>query len=222
MIEKKKIDNWSDEIECLEILKDCDGAVTLHDVYHSDKTVVMVMDKLTPFFPTENEYDVRESVKEILLALRSIHGRGIIHGDVKPKNVMKDDDDVCRFIDFGLSHRFSDEHTPIILENPCGTPGYASPEVYNKTTSPKSDVWSVGVAAFNFLTGELPFPGDTSCRVMHHILYSQPAVNRILDLGYSMHAANFVLDMLAKKPAHRPSVEGALAHPWFSAYIPKP
>jgi serine/threonine protein kinase len=221
VVEKKGTDRWTSEIECLQILKDCDGVVSLHDVYQSDKAVVMVMDKMTPFFPSEDEYDVRESVREILLALSDIHDHGVIHGDVKPGNVMKGDDDSCKFIDFGLSTRFSDENKPVILKDPCGSPGYASPEVYNKTTSPKSDVWSTGVVAYNFMTGDLPFPGSTPCKVMHHILYTNPTTGRILDFGYSIHAANFVLDLLAKKPSDRPSVKEALAHSWFSTYIPK-
>jgi serine/threonine protein kinase len=222
VVEKKGVDRWSGEIECLEILKDCDNAVSLHDVYQSEYAAVMVMDKMTPFYPSADEYVVRESIREILLALDEIHKRGIIHGDVKPANIMKGGDEACKFIDFGLSVRFFNNDKPVILSQSCGSPGYASPEVYNKKTSPKSDVWSVGIVAYNFLTGELPFPGSTSCQVMHRILYSQPAISRIIDLGYSTHAANFVLDLLTKKPDQRPSVKEALTHPWFSTYMQTP
>ncbi len=104
-------------------------------------------------------------LRPVLGGLAAAHHAGLVHRDVKPENVLISDDGEVKIVDFGLVRAVAEAgitSTSVIL----GTAAYLSPEqVKDGNASPRSDVYAVGVVAYELLTGETPFSGDTSLSV---------------------------------------------------------
>jgi predicted Ser/Thr protein kinase len=115
--------------------------------------------------------------EDIAVALAAAHQQGIIHRDVKPGNILIDDQGHPKLLDFGLSHsRQSGFDTLLIEGHPIGTPAYMSPEqVEGRATSINtwSDVYSLGVIFYQMMVGKLPFRG-TSREMLTAILSETP------------------------------------------------
>ena len=108
-----------------------------------------------------NIKSLRSTVAQVLRALKYLHSRGIVHGDIKPSNLMIDDRKRIKLGDFGLARRASDEDGSLLK----GTTKYMAPEVmsdeFGEVGSP-SDLYSLGFAAYELLCGpnfESLFPG---------------------------------------------------------------
>ncbi|TDI46078.1 MAG: tetratricopeptide repeat protein [Acidobacteria bacterium] len=98
---------------------------------------------------------------QILSGLGEAHRQGVVHRDLKPQNIMVDQEDVVRIMDFGIA-RTADSATMTGTGEMMGTPDYISPEqVKGDTADAKSDLYACGVILFELLTGETPFKGDT-------------------------------------------------------------
>lgn len=99
-----------------------------------------------------------EILAQVCDAVHFAHSRGIIHGDIKPGNMLINQDGVVKLADFGLARlmehgdRASDSWTPM------GTPEYAAPELYDKNATPdhRADIYSLGVVLHEMLTGSPP------------------------------------------------------------------
>ena len=104
-------------------------------------------------------------LRPVLGGLAAAHRAGLVHRDVKPENVLISDDGDVKLVDFGLVRAVAEAgitSTSVIL----GTAAYLSPEqVKDGTASPRSDVYAVGIVAYELLTGQTPFSGDTSLSV---------------------------------------------------------
>jgi serine/threonine protein kinase len=94
---------------------------------------------------------------DIVLGLRFVHSRGIVHSDLKPSNVLIRGSGRPLIGDFGSSHFRSDDAT---LTDVSGTPHYAAPELFdeNAPLTPKVDVWAFGLIVYEILTGSAVFP----------------------------------------------------------------
>lgn len=103
----------------------------------------------------------------ICRGLAAAHAAGLVHRDVKPENVLISDDGEVKIADFGLVRAVAEAgitSTSVIL----GTAAYLSPEqVGSGEAGPRSDVYSVGILAYELLTGRTPFTGDTALSVAY-------------------------------------------------------
>ena len=108
-----------------------------------------------------NIKSVRSTISQVLRALKYLHSRGIVHGDIKPSNLMIDDRKRIKLGDFGLARRASDEDGSLLK----GTTKYMAPEVVSDEfgeVGSASDLYSLGFAAYELLCGpnfESLFPG---------------------------------------------------------------
>src|SRR5689334_23646985 len=143
---------------------------------------------------------------QIADALAHAHGRGIVHRDVKPSNVLLAETggvDV-RLLDFGLA-QMAEFDTLTALGDIPGTLAYISPErLQGLAATPAADVWGVGVFLWEALAGEHPFWGGDMTETSRSIQHGAPPLEtRRPDLPE--HVLQTVADALVANPARRPS-----------------
>jgi len=111
----------------------------------------------------------------VLEALAYLHGRGVLHRDVKTGNIMLDAAGRPRLMDFGLT-RFSDETSLTQTGLVFGSPHYMSPEQgMGEPLDARSDLFSLGVVLYELLAGRLPFRGDHPIGVVYAIINEEPS-----------------------------------------------
>ncbi|HXW97337.1 MAG TPA: serine/threonine-protein kinase [Gemmatimonadales bacterium] len=140
---------------------------------------------------------------EVGQALAYAHRRGIVHRDIKPANIMLDGDGWAMVTDFGIA-KVLDSDALTVSGTMIGTPFYMSPEqCAGKPVSGASDQYSLGVVAYEMLTGHPPFSGETIMEIMkgHFFEAPRPVEEERPDCPPGL--AIMVNRMLAKEPADR-------------------
>lgn len=152
------------------------------------------------------ESDTIDIAIQVAEALEHAHERGLIHRDVKPKNIMITKEDVVKLADMGLARAMSDVETAEAEAGRAfGTPYYISPEQIRgeKEIGPPADIYSLGVTLYHMVTGNVPFEGKSPSSVMHkHLkndLIPPDHVNPNLGAGIS----EVIEMMMAKKVKDR-------------------
>jgi serine/threonine-protein kinase len=114
---------------------------------------------------------------EIAQALGAAHDRGIVHRDVKPQNVLVDEEGSAKVTDFGIA-RTLDQEQLTADGRVLGTTDYVSPEqALGHPVTGQSDLYSLGIVLFEMLTGDVPFHGDNQIAVaMKHVREALPDV----------------------------------------------
>ncbi len=145
--------------------------------------------------------DVVRIVTEILAALGYSHKLGVVHRDVKPANVFVQPDGTAKVADFGIAHVESSELTQV--GTVLGTPAYMSPEqILGLPVDGRSDLFSVGVMLYQFLTGERPFTGSATI-TMRKVLEEDPLPPSRFNAQVPGALDSVVRRALAKKPEDR-------------------
>lgn len=105
------------------------------------------------------ETRVRELVRQVACAMQQAHAANLIHGDIKPSNLMEDTSGAVRILDFGLASRIDPDATQSTAFSPTeGTVAYLAPELLlGARQSAQSDIYALGVVMFEMLTGARPF-----------------------------------------------------------------
>ena len=104
---------------------------------------------------------------QVLAALDHAHRKGIVHRDVKPENVLLTGDGVAKVTDFGLARAYADARATQ-TGTVTGTAHYLAPEqLLGEPADPRTDLYSVGIVAFELLTGSAPFDGETSVAIAY-------------------------------------------------------
>lgn len=111
-----------------------------------------------------------ENVAQILIdvgeALEHMHENGFMHLDFKPENVLITRNAKVRLIDFDLAQPIPEQPTKFTKKNP-GTPAYMAPEqLLGQPLSHRADIFSYGVSAYELLTNQKPFPGETPADIL--------------------------------------------------------
>jgi serine/threonine-protein kinase len=153
-------------------------------------------------------------LEQICRALASSHARGIIHRDLKPENVMllqrEDRPDFVKVLDFGISKVISrdrPEEQLTRLGMIMGTPEYMAPEqATGSKVDLRVDIYSLGVMAYEMVTGHLPFTGKAPIEILikHQSTPPKPPREQRPDLDIPRDVEALVLHCMAKKPEARP------------------
>lgn len=124
---------------------------------------------LETFFNKKNPIpipDILVIAKKLLEALAHSHKNGVIHRDIKPRNIMITYDKEVKVVDFGVAV-LRDELKKENRDAICGTPLYMSPEQFEDLpTDHRTDIYSTGVTLFHLVTGKIPFDGDKRLEIM--------------------------------------------------------
>jgi MAP/microtubule affinity-regulating kinase len=107
------------------------------------------------------ESEARHIFRQIVSAIEYCHIKNVVHRDVKLENILLDDNNRVKLIDFGFSIVCTSRDRLNVF---CGTPSYMAPEIVNKIeyVGAPVDVWSLGIVLFALLCGKFPFRGNTS------------------------------------------------------------
>ncbi len=126
---------------------------------------------------------------QTLSALDHAHRQGIVHRDIKPENLMVTRDGLVKVADFGLARAYADAQITQ-AGNVTGTVQYLAPEqLQGEPADPRTDLYSLGIVAYELLTGRLPFAGETPMAIAYAHLRDKvpapsarnPAVSKGLD-----------------------------------------
>jgi serine/threonine protein kinase/tetratricopeptide (TPR) repeat protein len=152
--------------------------------------------------PTERAVNI---AKQLAGALEAAHAEGVVHRDLKPRNVLIDVDDHIYISDFGLAKSLDADKTGMTrVGEVLGTPRYMSPEqAESKAADSRSDIYSLGIILYEMLTGEVPFTGESSLQVMFQHVQQQPKDPRLLNPEMPEYLATIILKCLEKDPALR-------------------
>ena len=146
--------------------------------------------------------DVVEIMFKCAKGLHYAHGRGVIHRDVKPSNIMLTLDNDVRVIDFGIALIKDSDVSRI--EGIAGSPSYMSPEqVQSADITPKSDIYSLGAVMYELLTGYRPFRANSLSKLLHQIVYATPPPIHTLREGIPEELEEVVMTALRKEPENR-------------------
>jgi len=151
---------------------------------------------------------VLDIVAQTANALQAAHAVGLVHRDIKPGNLLITPDGRVKITDFGIA-RIADQVPLTATGQVMGTVQYLSPEqASGHPASPSTDIYSLGIVAYECLAGRRPFTGESQVAIaMAHINEQPPALPGEVPEPVSA----LVLSCIAKKPADRPATAANLA-----------
>lgn len=207
--------------------------VFLYDYFEDDTFFYLVMDHceggdLQTYMRKHKRTGVTEWQAQMLFmqlmkALAFLHDQNIIHGDIKPQNVLlsKKPFSIVKICDFGNARYAKDvryfSKTGSVSKVPytsiMGTQGYIAPEILaKKDYGPEIDVWAAGIMCFTMLGGYQPYHPASACLTAEGPNFNDPVWQ-----SYSEECRDFITKLLQRDPATRLSAAEARTHPWIVA-----
>ncbi len=151
-------------------------------------------------------------VRQLGMALDYAHARSLVHRDVKPGNVLVRKDGTVKLTDFGLVHA-SEGSKLTQTGTTMGTPSYMSPEqTRGLEVDGRADLYALGVMAYEFITGRVPFQGDTPVSTAYMHVHEPPPLPSTITQRAGGSIETVLLKALAKDPADRYQSGAALAN----------
>ncbi|KAL1461900.1 hypothetical protein WDU94_013763 [Cyamophila willieti] len=199
------------------------GVVNLERMFETPGRIFVVMEKLQGdmlemILSSEkgrlSERTTKFIITQILVALKHLHSKNIVHCDLKPENVLLSTNSELpqvKLCDFGFARIIGEKS---FRRSVVGTPAYLAPEVLrNKGYNRSLDMWSVGVIVYVSLSGTFPFNEDEDIneQIQNAAFMYPPRPWRDI----SSDAIDLINNLLQVKQRKRLSVDKSLAHPWL-------
>jgi serine/threonine-protein kinase len=147
-------------------------------------------------------------VAQTASALQAAHAAGLVHRDIKPGNLLITPDGRVKITDFGIA-RIADQVPLTATGQVMGTVQYLSPEqASGHAASPATDIYSLGIVAYESLAGKRPFTGESQVAIAMAQINDAPPP---LPATVAQPVQNLVMSMIAKKPEERPATASAVA-----------
>lgn len=159
-------------------------------------------------------HEVCELVAQVASGLDTAARAGIIHRDIKPRNLFRHQPEhappIWKILDFGMA-RFADDDGALTRGNIVGTPSYMAPEqARGGEVTPAVDIYALGAVAFRALTGEPPFRGADMGTILYRVIHTKPPrASKLVPVSPAVDAV--FARALAKSPSDRPSSATELA-----------
>jgi tRNA A-37 threonylcarbamoyl transferase component Bud32 len=194
--------------------------VTVHEFFEHDGVPYIAMEylprgSLRPYVGRLSIAQIAGMLESVLAGLSHGESQGIVHRDLKPENLLIAADGRVKIADFGVARAYNAAATRAVVTatgTTIGTPAYMAPEqALGETLTPATDLYSLGIVAWEMLTGTVPFEStDTPVSMLYrHVHEPVPHVSEV-DPEVDERLAGWLDRLLAKRPADRfQSAEGA-------------
>jgi len=169
------------------------------------------------------EKDAQKLFAQLISGVGYLHGKHIVHRDLKLENLLLDRNRNIIITDFGFANQFGSANTDLMATS-CGSPCYAAPELVISEglyVGSAVDIWSCGVILYAMLCGYLPFdddpmnPDGDNINLLYKYILNTPLV---FPDWVSMDAQDLLRSMLVPDPRNRTSMQGVMRHRWLFLY----
>lgn len=194
--------------------------VAVHDAGSHEGRRYIVMEyvhgySLRQLLETQGRLTEAEAIRygtQVASALQYAHGLDIVHCDIKPENILINENGVAKVADFGVAETLTRTMTPRQAADLLGTVAYLAPEVIEGASpSPASDIYSLGLTVFEAIAGRLPFGGSTAGASIGQRLATPAPALRTFSRGASPEMEAVLARALSISPRDRFANAGAFA-----------
>lgn len=163
-------------------------------------------------FQPLSDLEVWQIFRQLIAGIRYLHFQNIVHGDIKPQNLLLGDDGIVKIADFGISQMLSGSDEQ--LHDAGGTPAFMAPELCEgkkNFSGQLADIWAMGASIFMLRFGDPPFVAKSIINLYYKICNDPLIFPSIIDPGLQ----NLIEGMLEKNPDKRLTIPQIVAHPWY-------
>jgi MAP/microtubule affinity-regulating kinase len=211
------------EIKLMEKMKH-PNIIRLYEVIDTSKYVILVMEYVgggslhgyLKSMPNRrlDEPEAKRVFKQLLEGIKYCHSRCITHRDIKLENILLDEKNNIKIIDFGFSTCIPNDKKIKIF---CGTPSYMAPEIVQKLeyAGPPADIWALGVLLFTILSGCFPYRGATDKELYKKIMRADYKLPSEVSGLLSAEAVSLLKKLFMIDANKRPSAKEVLCDSWI-------
>ena len=162
-------------------------------------------------FTPLTDLEVWNIFRQVVSGIRYLHYQNVVHGDIKPQNLLLGDDGLVKIADFGISQMLSASGQK--LADAAGTPAFMSPELCQgqSFSGQLADIWAIGATMFMLKFGHPPFLAKSIINLYVKIINDPLVFPAPIDPGLK----NLLENLLVKDPMKRYTLQQIIMHPWF-------